>query len=231
MPAKSEKQAKFMQAVAHSPSFAKKVGVPQSVGKEFSKARGGEMAESKKESKREAAFKKGGKAPSGMAKKGAALAGLLAMARARAAMAGAGGAGGAGGPPGMGGGAPPSPAPSPDMSAAPDASGGGAGGPPGMKKGGKVKMKDSKGGLLPNKKSAEGIDKKGKTRALREDMDGGQGVSVGPTTGKAKGGKMKMKKYAKGGAVFRKVADGIASKGKTKGAQVTMAKGGKMKGC
>lgn len=230
MPAKSEKQAKFMQAVAHSPSFAKKVGVPQSVGKEFSKARGGEMAESKKESKREAAFKKGGKAPSGMAKKGAALAGLLAMARARAAMAGAGGAGGAGGPPGMGGGAP-SPAPSPDMSAAPDASGGGAGGPPGMKKGGKVKMKDSKGGLLPNKKSAEGIDKKGKTRALREDMDGGQGVSVGLTTGKAKGGKMKMKKYAKGGAVFRKVADGIASKGKTKGAQVTMAKGGKMKGC
>ena len=35
MPAKSEKQARFMQAVAHSPSFAKKVGVPQSVGREF----------------------------------------------------------------------------------------------------------------------------------------------------------------------------------------------------
>jgi hypothetical protein len=109
-----------------------------------------------------------------------------------------------------------------------------------MKKGGKVKMKDSKGGLLPNKKSAEGIDKKGKTRALREDMDGGQGASVGLTTGKAKGGKMKMKKYAKGGKVFSaksakggkvfsaksakggkvfsaKSADGVASKGKTKG--------------
>jgi hypothetical protein len=35
MPAVSEKQEKFMQAVAHSPKFAKKVGVPQSVGKEF----------------------------------------------------------------------------------------------------------------------------------------------------------------------------------------------------
>ncbi len=41
MPAKSEKQAKFMRAVAHSPSFAKKVGVPMSVGKEFSKSEGG----------------------------------------------------------------------------------------------------------------------------------------------------------------------------------------------
>lgn len=36
MPAKTEKQARFMRAVAHSKSFAKKVGVPQSVGREFS---------------------------------------------------------------------------------------------------------------------------------------------------------------------------------------------------
>lgn len=36
MPAKTEKQAKFMRAVAHSKEFAKKVGVPQSVGREFS---------------------------------------------------------------------------------------------------------------------------------------------------------------------------------------------------
>jgi len=35
MPAVSAKQEKFMQAVAHNPKFAKKVGVPQSVGKEF----------------------------------------------------------------------------------------------------------------------------------------------------------------------------------------------------
>jgi hypothetical protein len=35
MPSVSAKQEKFMRAVAHSPKFAKKVGVPQSVGKEF----------------------------------------------------------------------------------------------------------------------------------------------------------------------------------------------------
>ena len=32
-----------MQAVAHNPAFAKKAGVPQSVGKEFTKSGGGEM--------------------------------------------------------------------------------------------------------------------------------------------------------------------------------------------
>jgi hypothetical protein len=41
MPAVSKKQEKFMKAVAHSPSFAKKVGVPVSVGKEFTKSEGG----------------------------------------------------------------------------------------------------------------------------------------------------------------------------------------------
>jgi len=35
MPSKSKKQAKFMRAVAHSRKFAKKVGVPMSVGKKF----------------------------------------------------------------------------------------------------------------------------------------------------------------------------------------------------
>jgi len=38
MPSKTKKQAKFMAAVANSPKFAKKAGVPQSVGKEFAKA-------------------------------------------------------------------------------------------------------------------------------------------------------------------------------------------------
>jgi len=36
MPAVSEKQKKFMDAVAHNKGFAKKVGVPQSVGADFS---------------------------------------------------------------------------------------------------------------------------------------------------------------------------------------------------
>ena len=37
MPAKSAKQKRFMQAVANSPKFAKKVGVPRSVGAEYTK--------------------------------------------------------------------------------------------------------------------------------------------------------------------------------------------------
>jgi len=51
MPSTSKKQHNFMEAVAHNPAFAKKVGIPQSVGKDFSTAdkgktfkRGGEMA-------------------------------------------------------------------------------------------------------------------------------------------------------------------------------------------
>jgi hypothetical protein len=38
MPSKSKKQAKFMAAVANNPKFAKKAGVPQSVGQEFANA-------------------------------------------------------------------------------------------------------------------------------------------------------------------------------------------------
>ena len=38
MPSTSVKQRDFMAAVAHNPAFAKKAGVPQSVGKEFNKA-------------------------------------------------------------------------------------------------------------------------------------------------------------------------------------------------
>jgi hypothetical protein len=55
MPSTSKKQHDFMNAIAHSPAFAKKVGVPQSVGKEFSNAdkgrkfsKGGDTMASKK---------------------------------------------------------------------------------------------------------------------------------------------------------------------------------------
>lgn len=48
MPSKSAKQHKFMEAVAHNAAFAKKAGVPQSVGKDFSAADKGKK------------FKKGG---------------------------------------------------------------------------------------------------------------------------------------------------------------------------
>jgi hypothetical protein len=44
MPSKSAKQARLMAAAAHSKEFAKKVGVPMKVAKEFNKAdRGGKM--------------------------------------------------------------------------------------------------------------------------------------------------------------------------------------------
>jgi hypothetical protein len=38
MPSTSKKQHNFMAAVAHNPAFAKKAGVPQSVGKDFNDA-------------------------------------------------------------------------------------------------------------------------------------------------------------------------------------------------
>ena len=38
MPSKSKKQHRFMKAVANNPDFAKEVGVPQSVGREYEKA-------------------------------------------------------------------------------------------------------------------------------------------------------------------------------------------------
>jgi len=38
MPSKSPAQKRLMRAVAHNPEFAKKVGIPVSVGKEFYQA-------------------------------------------------------------------------------------------------------------------------------------------------------------------------------------------------
>jgi hypothetical protein len=54
MPSSSKKQHNFMAAIAHNPAFAKKVGIPQSVGKDFNEAdkgrkfsKGGDMMNSK----------------------------------------------------------------------------------------------------------------------------------------------------------------------------------------
>ena len=75
MPSVSKKQRNFMAAVAHSPSFAKKVGVPMSVGKEFNQAdkgrkfsEGGDMKESKAMAKKEISFMKKAGAPKSMIK-------------------------------------------------------------------------------------------------------------------------------------------------------------------
>ena len=68
MPSVSAKQERFMQAVANNPKFAKKVGVPTSVGKEFTKKEGGVMKESKAMMKKEVSFMKKKGAPKSMLK-------------------------------------------------------------------------------------------------------------------------------------------------------------------
>lgn len=57
-----------MQAVSHNPKFAKQVGVPQKVGKEFTKSEGGQMKDSKKMVKKEIDFMKKNNAPKSMIK-------------------------------------------------------------------------------------------------------------------------------------------------------------------
>jgi hypothetical protein len=68
MPSTSKKQHNFMAAVAHSPAFAKKVGVPQSVGQDFNKAdtgkkfsKGGDTMATKDMNSKMMAFEKSGK--------------------------------------------------------------------------------------------------------------------------------------------------------------------------
>ena len=75
MPSSSKKQHNFMAAVAHSPSFAKKVGISQGVGSDFVKAdkgktfsKGGDMKESKAIVAKEMAFMKKKGAPKSMIK-------------------------------------------------------------------------------------------------------------------------------------------------------------------
>ena len=91
MPVKSKKQKRLMDAAAHSPAFAKKVGIPVSVAKEFSESskgrkfrKGGDAMKScgtkkgyakgglamKGEGIAKKGFAKGGMAMSGVPKKG-----------------------------------------------------------------------------------------------------------------------------------------------------------------
>ena len=150
-----------MEAVAHNPAFAKKAGVPQFVGKDFSTADKGKT------------FKRGGEMATKMDPKMMAMMAAKkkgAMAPARPAM-----------PP-----------------AAP------AGGMGMMKKGGMTKM--AAGGMP---------------------MKDGKPAFIGDGKGAMKHGGM-AKKMASGGLTAgHKAADGVASKGKTKGMMVKMKSGGK----
>ena len=111
MPSVSKKQHNLMAMVANNPAAAKRVGIPQSVGKEFVKAdkgkrfgsgradlqsinkpktnqgkmelfsEGGRMAESKSMMKKEVSFMKKKGAPKSMIKHEMAEAGMKKMAR------------------------------------------------------------------------------------------------------------------------------------------------------
>ena len=51
MPSKTPRMARFMAAISHDAEFAKKIGVPQSVGKEFNDADKGTGILKKKKSR------------------------------------------------------------------------------------------------------------------------------------------------------------------------------------
>lgn len=78
MPAVSKKQKQLMDAAAHNPAFAKKVGIPQSVAMDFSKASKGKKFRQGGEMKN--CYKDGGmvKKAAGVPKKGVASGGMVA---------------------------------------------------------------------------------------------------------------------------------------------------------
>ena len=101
MPSSSKKQHNFMAAIANNPAFAKKVGIPQSVGKDFTDADKGKKFGSggttrpdvqkvnkpKTEHGKSAFFNKGGDT---MAKMNAGMMAMMAKKKGAAKMAGGG---------------------------------------------------------------------------------------------------------------------------------------------
>ena len=134
-----------MQAVANNPKFAKKVGVPTSVGKEFTKKEGGVMKESKAMMKKEVSFMKKKGAPKSMLKHEMAEAGMKHGGKVKK-MAGGG-----------------MPMVMKDGKKIPAFAADGEGK---MKRGGSVK-KMAGGGLAAGHKQADGIARKGKTDTKR----------------------------------------------------------------
>jgi hypothetical protein len=179
MPSTSKKQHNFMAAVANNPKFAKKAGVPQSVGKEFTEADKGKkfgsggsqtradrqvVNQPKTDHGAEALFKKGGSMASKMNP------GFMAMmAKKKDAK-----------PSAMG-----KPTMKPGMSTAKDgmkkptpmAKTAMPGDMMGMKKGGMKKM--AAGGLSGGHKAADGVASKGKTKGMQVSMPGNKGLKKG----------------------------------------------------
>jgi len=166
-----------MAAIAHNPAFAKKVGIPQSVGKDFTDAdkgkkfgKGGEtrpdvqgINKPKTDHGKMAFFKEGGNT---MAKMNAGMMAMMAKKKA------------------------------------------GANAEMPMKKGGMA------GGGMPMKD--------GKPAFIGD----GKGMKHGGATKKMNMGGMGGMGYAKGGSASSR-ADGVATKGKTKGTMIGMKMGGK----
>ena len=160
MPSVSKKQHNLMAAVAKNPSFAKKAGIPQSVGKEFLAAdkgktfsKGGEMKkmfggkETKAEEMKEAKALKAGKISPKQYVAGEKSEGHGAGAAKKASAIKSGKL-------------------SPAKYAAEHKA-------EGMKHGGCTTKKMAKGGLAAGHKSADGIATKGKTKARAVTMKKG----------------------------------------------------------
>lgn len=193
MPSVSAKQHRLMAAVATNPAVAKKTKIPQSVGKEFMEADkgkkfkgGGEMKESKAMVKKEIGFMKKKGAPKSMIKHEMAEAGMKKGGVKKMALGGMGGMGGIRkvsnaappkGPSAMPAFAKPyaqsmmkqAQAAGPKQSMSDTfrkvgAAGAGAA---------KALMGKKAGGLAAGHKEADGIAKKGKTKAMQVKMAGG----------------------------------------------------------
>ena len=243
MPVVSKKQEKFMQAVANNPKFAKKVGVKQSIGREFTKEK---SMKTKKMNMGGMADREGRAMAAGRL---AGRPGMMADARGRAMMKKGGTV------KKMRKGGNTSKMNELEELGRVDAEKGysakgkrnlkdekarvvreiknkKAGGKVGYAAGGKVSMtsmkdregralaKDKKGMTAAQMKDARGRAMKG---AMAGAKAGGLGMKKGGAVMKAKGKKMmgggKVKAYKKGGAVSSasKRADGIAQQGHTRG--------------
>jgi len=160
-----------MAAIAHNPAFAKKVGIPQSVGKDFNDADKGKK------------FGKGGVMATKKKMDPKMMSALMAARQ---------------------------PKMPPAEAAAPMRAPGGMGGM--MKNGGSVKKMAMGGMAKDDTKKDKAIVKK----------------AVGMHDKQMHGGKKtNLATLKKGGMAMNKMVDGVASKGKTKGAMVKMSKGGR----
>ena len=84
-------------------------------------------------------------------------------------------------------------------------------------------MKESKAMM---KKEVSFMKKKGAPKSMIRHEESEMADKMGRALKKKAGAGRAMMKYAEGGSVYRRAADGVASKGKTKGKVVKMRYGG-----